>query len=122
MTPRTALRIGLLLWTIAFILSFLDTGLTGPSGDGFTAGMNKITSFLIWQGLALIFAIGVWVVGSRFERRSSQRVSSRIPGIVTIAMGIAFGLFIASSGMLNTVAGGADAPAQPRSAPTEPTE
>lgn len=121
MTARTALRIGLLLWSAAFILSFIDFGMTDPSSDGFTAGLNKVAKFAAWQGLALIVSVVTWVIGNRFEPRSGQRISSRIPGVVMIAIVIAFGLFILSSGLIGGLAGGPD-PVAPPGPVTEPVK
>ncbi|MAM60390.1 hypothetical protein [Maritimibacter sp. UBA3975] len=109
MTAKTALRIGLTLWTLAFIVSFVDFGLTEPSGDGFTAGLNKVAKFVVWQGVAAVIAVALWVVGGQFEKRSAQRVASRIPGIVLIAILLAFGLLVMSSRFFSGVVGG-DAP------------
>ncbi|MEC7764533.1 MAG: hypothetical protein VX874_21700 [Pseudomonadota bacterium] len=120
MNARTALRIGLLVWTIAFILSFIDFGMTEPTSDGFTAGLNKIAKFALWQGISLVVSIVVWVIGTRFEPRSGQRIASRIPGVVMIAIAIAFGLFILSSGLIGGLAGGPEP--DPRAPVTEPVQ
>lgn len=120
MTARTALRIGLLLWSVAFILAFIDFGMTEPSSDGFTAGLNKVAKFMAWQAVALVISVIVWVIGSRFERRSAQRVASRIPGIIMIAIALAFGLFILSSGLIGGMAGGTET--SPQMLVTKPAE
>jgi hypothetical protein len=115
MNARTALRIGLVLWSAAFILSFVDFRLTEASGDGFLSGMNKLGKFAIWQGVAAVIAAGVWVIGLRFEKRTSQRGVSRIPGIIAIALVAAVGLFILSANLL----GGRTVTSSPPEIPTK---
>jgi hypothetical protein len=123
MTATTALRAGLVLWTLAFILSFVDFGMTDATGDGFTRGMNKMGKFVLWQAVAGALAVALWVVGSRFERRSGQRVASRIPGVVLIAILLAFGLFVLSARFFSGVAGGDAPPPMPTTeAPEAVTE
>jgi len=69
----------LALWAMAFAGAFAAWWLTPPSGDGFTRGMNRITIFLGWQGIAGMLALATWGVGRGFPKGSPARRLSRWP-------------------------------------------
>jgi hypothetical protein len=45
------------VWLVLFIFSFAVFLTTAPTGDSFTRGLNRITSFLTWQGAAFVIAM-----------------------------------------------------------------
>jgi hypothetical protein len=45
------------LWAALFLASFLALLVTEPAGDGFTRGLNRLASFMTWQGVAFLPAI-----------------------------------------------------------------
>jgi hypothetical protein len=87
MDNRHLLWAGLALWVLVFAGSFVVPWLTPASGDGFTRGLNRITGFFGWQLAAGVVAVVVWVLGSRFGRKSAARRISRLPAA-------AFGLLV----------------------------
>ena len=57
---RRHLVIGLLLlWTALWLASFLAPVLTAPTGDGFTRGMNRVSTFAGLQFCAGLIALGL---------------------------------------------------------------
>ncbi|TYB82294.1 hypothetical protein [Maritimibacter fusiformis] len=86
---RRVLWIGLGLWALAFAASFIVTGLTDPTGDGFTRGLNRVTTFLGWQVAAGLIGIVLWVVGNGLDKGTWPRRLSRAPALV-------FGLLVAA--------------------------
>lgn len=105
MTSQTLLRATLVLWTIAFILSFLEFQSATPGDSVATGGLGAVGWFVLWQVIACALAVFCWGLGSRFEKRTAQRIASRIPGIIAIAIVIAFALFAGTAGLLNGLAG-----------------
>jgi len=51
-------------WAALFLASFVAL-LTEPSGDGFTRGLNRLASFMTWQGAAFGLAMLSALVTSR---------------------------------------------------------
>lgn len=100
MTSQTRLRLALFLWTVAFVIAFLDFGF-GAGGDALGFGLGSLERFGLWQGIAAVFAAWAWVVGGAAPRRSRQRVASRVPGVIQIAILIGVGLFLATAGLLS---------------------
>ena len=45
------------LWLVVFLVSFAVLILTEPTGDGFTRGLNRLASFMTWQGVAFAPAV-----------------------------------------------------------------
>ena len=86
---RRVLWIGLGLWALAFAASFLSFVVVEPTGDGFTRGLNRVTSFLGGQIGAGLIGIVLWVVGNGLERGTWPRRASRVPVAV-------FGLLVAA--------------------------
>lgn len=99
MSTYTSLRIGLFLWTVAFVIAFVDLDLGAP--DWLMLGVPSVWSFLIWQGIAVVFAVYVWITGRRFEAGSRERLASRLPGVIQIALAIALALFALTAQFLS---------------------
>ncbi len=72
--PRFLLTVLFALWAMAFLYSFVSFTFAVPDGSGFTRGMNRITGFLGWQGIAGLLGICIfgvsrgWPVGSSVRR------------------------------------------------------
>lgn len=52
-----AVRVLAGLWLALFLASFAVLFLTEPTGDGFTRGLNRLASFMTWQGIAMAPAV-----------------------------------------------------------------
>jgi len=78
-TRKLLLMALLALWVAAFGYSIIFAATTPTSGDGFTRGMNRITGFLGWQGVAGTLAFACWGVGWSFERGLGIRRISTVP-------------------------------------------
>ncbi len=76
---RLWLMILLALWLMTFAGSFAAWWLTPTTGDGFVRGMNRVTTFLGWQGIAGMLALGIWGMGRGFPAASPARRLSRWP-------------------------------------------
>ena len=87
MTRNRAVNSVVVLWTALFALSFVLPYLLESTGDGFTRGLNRITAFVIWQGIAIAVAIVAWLLGLGISREGPHsRWLSRIPAIVHSSM------------------------------------
>jgi len=75
-----ALWLGAVIYSVVFLLTEPATG------DGFTRGMNRITGFLGWQGVAGTLAVGVWGVGRGFAKGSGARRISAVPLWLALAL------------------------------------
>ncbi|MBT8459785.1 MAG: hypothetical protein HKP37_12650 [Boseongicola sp.] len=71
-------------WVIAFGYAFFTFAETAPSGDGFTRGMNRITSYLGWQGIAGMIAIALVSIGRGWPKGSAVRRMSGVPLLLAI--------------------------------------
>lgn len=98
MTPQTMFRIVLLLWTVIFIASFIDLNTGSEAAMAF--GISSALKFVILQVVAAMLAIAAWVQGRRFDVGSRQRVASRIPGIIEMAILIGFVLFVVTAQLI----------------------
>ena len=84
----------LALWCAAWVYSVVFLMNTDPTGDGFTRGVNRITGFLGWQGVAGMLAFAVWGVGLGFPKGSGIRRTSAVP------LGTALALILLIVGMV----------------------
>ncbi len=100
MTERRATPIFLLtalyaLWLMCFVYSFVSFFLVEPVEENFTVGLNRILSFLGWQGIAGMLSIAVWALGQGWSRRSGVRRLTRLPIGLTFLMAAAvFGVIV----------------------------
>jgi hypothetical protein len=81
-----ALMVLLALWCSAWVYSivfFVDAGLTG---DGINRGLDRISGFLGWQGVAGMLAFAVWGVGLGFPKGSPIRKTSAVPLGMALAL------------------------------------
>ncbi|MGJ8584294.1 MAG: hypothetical protein ACSHXD_09390 [Marinosulfonomonas sp.] len=74
-----ALMVMLLFWLGAWGYSFVFLATVDPTGDGFTRGLNRVSGFLGWQGVAGLFAFASWGIGRSFPKPSGIRNVSAIP-------------------------------------------
>ncbi len=84
-TRRLALMALLALWVAAWGLSVMQL-LAEPTGDGFTRGMNRMSGFLGWQGVAGMIALSLWGVGRGFAKPSGIRRVSAVPLGLTLVL------------------------------------
>lgn len=94
MKQRRIAWILLACWLVIYLWSFGALFLTEATGDGFTRGLNRVTSFFGWQILAGLLALVIWWLGRHFERKTLARWVYRLP--VTLALL----LFLACVGLI----------------------
>ena len=66
-------------WLFAFGYAFFAFATSLPEGDGFVRGMNRITAYLGWQGIAGMTAIALFAVGRGWPKGSAVRRMSVVP-------------------------------------------
>ena len=76
--------IALWLAASAYSVAFLIN--VEPTGDGFTRGLNRVSGFLGWQGVAGMLAFAVWGVGLGFPKGSGIRRISAVPLGMALAL------------------------------------
>ena len=89
-------------WLLLFLASFVVLQMTPPAGDGFTRGLNRIASFLTWQGAAFALAMVSGLVTYRFGGAGGKygRLIGYLPLILsafligTLVALIAFRVFV----------------------------
>jgi len=100
------------IWALAYGGSFVSFIITDPSGDGFTRGLNRLTTFLGWQFAAGILAVIIWSLGKHFGAGSKGRWLCRTP--ILLALGLV--LFVVG---IITFAAMKGPPPQPGTSPVE---
>jgi hypothetical protein len=81
----------LALWAIAWGWSFAAFVMTEPTGDSFTRGMNRVTTFLGWQMAAALPGFAAWVLGRDWPKGSGVRRLSRVPVQLTLGLAAVLG-------------------------------
>mgnify|MGYP001814932194 FL=1 len=76
---RLMLTVLLALWVIAFGYAFYAFATTIPGGGGFVRGMNRVTAYLGWQGIAGMVAIALFAVGRVWPKGSAVRRMTVVP-------------------------------------------
>lgn len=74
MKPPTTFVVLLLVWLALFALSIILAAGAEPTGDGFTRGMNRTTTFLKWQLAAFVIAL----VSFFMTRRNASSFSTTL--------------------------------------------
>jgi hypothetical protein len=74
------------VWLVLFVASFVVLQATEPQGDGFTRGLNRVASFLSWQGAALVVAIICALLTQHAVRRGVERV--KMPGYLPLVLSV----------------------------------
>ena len=67
------------LWVFAFAYAFYALATLEPTGDGFTRGANRITTYLGWQGVAGMAGLAIFAVGQGWPKGATVRTLSRVP-------------------------------------------
>jgi hypothetical protein len=82
------------VWAVLFVVSFVMLQVVAPSGEGFTRGLNRIASFLTWQGLAFAVAmVQAWITYGAVKRHVEK---IKLVGYVPLAASVFLvGMFIA---------------------------
>lgn len=87
MNRRTVVALLFVGWVAVFVVSFVLTSGTTPTGDGFTRGLNRVGVLLSWQAVAMAVAVVVWLVGLRqFADSAGWRWLSRLPFILQLML------------------------------------
>jgi len=73
------------IWSALQILAMAYPALTAPTGDGFTRGLNRITAFFGFQGVAGILAITLAIQSFQHRTKLSRiwRIFAAVP--ITVA-------------------------------------
>lgn len=80
---RLLLTVLFATWLIAFGYAFFSFAATQPRGDGFVRGMNRVTSYLGWQGIAGMISVAIFSVGRGWTKGTTIRRMSLVP--ITVA-------------------------------------
>jgi hypothetical protein len=82
------------LWLVLFVASFVMLQVIDPDNASFNARLNRIASFLTWQGSAFVVAIVLaWLTRGSVERGTPQ---VKIVGYVPLGTSVfVVGSFIA---------------------------
>ena len=93
--PRFLLTVFAALWVMAYVYSFVVFATTAADDIGFTRGMNRISAFLGWQGVAGLLAFCLFGTSRSWPKGSSVRRNAAVPSMLAILLilGI-FGVFI----------------------------
>lgn len=78
-TRRTLLWSLFALWLLTYAWSFVAFQTTEPTGDSFTRGLNRISTFLGWQVSAAIIGVPVWMLGRMYGKASVASWFTRLP-------------------------------------------
>lgn len=87
-TRIRAVQIAIGLWAVLMIWSIVAFRITDATGDGFVRGMNKLTTFMIWQATAGVLAVFAWQVGKGLPADMRLRQYSRIPVAALALLGV----------------------------------
>ena len=71
-------------WVIAFCYAFYAYATTIPGGGGFVRGMNRVTAYLGWQGIAGMISIALFAVGRGWPKGSAVRRMAVVPFAVAL--------------------------------------
>ena len=77
--PHLLLTVLFALWAMAFVYAFVGFATAVPEGSGFTRGMNRITTFLGWQGIAGLLGLCVFGVSRGWGKGTSVRKLGLVP-------------------------------------------
>jgi len=66
-------------WVLAFGYAFVAFATTEPGGGGFVRGINRITAYLGWQGIAGMVSIALFAVGRAWPKGAAVRRMSVVP-------------------------------------------
>ena len=82
--PRFLLTVFAALWVLAYVYSFVAFATTAAEDIGSTGGMNRITAFLGWQGIAGILAVCLFGVSRSWPKGSSVRRNASVPLVLAV--------------------------------------
>lgn len=74
------------VWLAVFVAGFLGLDLGDARGSAFTESLNRLVSFLTWQGSALVIAIVLAIVTRQALARGVENV--RLVGFVPLGVSV----------------------------------
>ena len=82
---KRLIKILFAIWLLLQILAMAYPALTGPTGDGFTRGLNRVTAFFGFQSVAGILALILAVQSIQHRQALTRiwRILSAVP--ITVA-------------------------------------
>ncbi len=86
MSKRKLAYVLLVLWAGIYIWSFIAFQITKPTDFGFTAGLNRITTFLGWQFSAGLISVFALALSFEFTPRSLARWIARVPFMLAMVL------------------------------------
>ena len=81
---RTILFVLLTAWAIAFFGSFIMFFVAPDKGVGLDAGLNRLSQFMIWQGIATVLAVMCLVV----RWSGTDEINRRMAAIPALGFGV----------------------------------
>ena len=90
---RSVLILLLILWSLAFFGSFIAFYLTPATDFGFTAGANKVMTFVAFQAVGLVLAIICLVLRWQTDVTALRRWAT-VPAIGTGLIVFGFGVLL----------------------------
>ncbi|MCR9136721.1 MAG: hypothetical protein NXI27_12035 [Alphaproteobacteria bacterium] len=95
MRQRHLILILVVGWVAVCAWSIVSYQTTAPTDFGFTRGLNRVSSFLQIQIVAVVIAIAGFVLSFRAHRGSALRWVARGPLLLTLVVIAAFAVFVA---------------------------
>ena len=89
MNARNIVYALLAVWAVLIVASFSLSVGAEAEGDGFTRGLNRVTSFLTWQAAAFVVSISrgrAHAHGGGARRRAHQAPRATLPLAATTFM------------------------------------
>lgn len=79
MAKQAVFWLSLTVWAALYAWSFMSFATMERTGDGFTRGLNRVGSFLLWQFAAGLTAIFVWHRSRAHKDSALIRRLARLP-------------------------------------------
>jgi hypothetical protein len=73
-------------WAALFLASFIVVQTTEPTGEGFARGLNRLASFMTWQGVAFGLAVISAFVTSRAGGPRNFKLIGYGPLVVSVVL------------------------------------
>lgn len=109
------------LWAVLYALSFWQAATLPRTGSGFLRGINRLMSFLGWQGAAAGAALVLWGT-ARGDRQLGPglRWLSRVPMLLALALALGLTALVLWARFSKPASHSAPAPPAPVTQPVDP--
>ena len=92
---RLLLTVLMAVWVLVFGYAFVAFWTTAPTGDGFGRGLNRVVTYLGWQGIAGMLAVAIWGVGRSWPKGAGARRLSAVPLALALLHAVAIAAIVA---------------------------